>query len=151
MTDKWKCLCLLSLVTRVPPSVSVLGVGRVAAVSGGVGALILASLAPSPPWRLAHGAPYSCIPAIHTPSLSCCTHLSRLAPAGGAVELVLSQQIGLDARRASSQQTELLQRNDDQQRRKKKKKKRKRTKIALECFQVGDWVLRCTCQKKVNI
>lgn len=44
-------LCLLSLVARVPPSVSVvvLGVGRVAAVRRGVGALILASLAPSPP------------------------------------------------------------------------------------------------------
>lgn len=122
-TEKWRCL--LSLVTRIPLSVSVLGVGRVAAVSRGVGALILASLAPSPPWCLAHGAPYSCVPAIHTPSLSCCTHLPYLAPAGGAVDLALSQQIGLDARRASSQQTELLQRNDDQQRKKKREKKGK--------------------------
>lgn len=140
MERSWKCrlhnivqwqanisVCSLSLVTRVPPSVSVvvLGVGRVAAVSRGAGALILAPLGPSPPWRLAYGAPYSCVPAIHTRSLSRCAHQSHLAPAGGAVELVLSQQSGSDACRASSQQTELLQRNDDQQRKKKKKKKEK--------------------------
>lgn len=101
---------LLSVTARVPPSVSVvvLGVGRVAAVSRGAGGLILASLAPSPPGRLGYGAPHSGVPAIHTPSLSCCARLSRLAPAGGAVELVLSQQSGLDACRARCQQTELL-------------------------------------------
>lgn len=33
----------------------------------------------------------------------------------------------------------------------KRKKRKKGQKKALECFQVGDWVLRCTCQKKVNI
>lgn len=144
---------LLPLVARGPPSVSmvVLGVGWVAAVSRGVGALILASLAPSPPWCRGYRAPYSRIPAVHTPSLCCSARQSHLAPAGGAVELVLFQQSGLDAGRACSQQMELLQRNDDQQREKKEEKKRKRTKRALECFQAGDWVLRCTCQKKVNI
>lgn len=77
-------------------------------MSRGVGVLILGSLAPSPPCRLGYGAPYSCVPAIHTPSLSRGAHLSCLAPVGGAVELVLSQQSGLDAGRASGQQTELL-------------------------------------------
>lgn len=100
----------------------VLGVCRVAAVRWGVGALIPSSLAPPSPRRLAIGAPYSRVPALHTPNLSHCAHLSRLAPAGGAVELVLSQQSGLDAWRAGSQQSELLLRNHAQQRNKKKKK-----------------------------
>lgn len=102
---------LLSVVAGAPPSVSVvvLGVGRVAAVSRGVGALILASLAPPPARRLAHRAPYSRVPDVHTPSFSAGrARLSRLAPAGGAVELVLSQQSGLDACRGRSQQVELL-------------------------------------------
>lgn len=37
------------------------------------------------------------------------------------MELVLSQQVGLDGGRAGGQQTELLQRDKDQQRKKKKK------------------------------
>lgn len=41
-------MCLLSVVAGAPPSVSVLGVRRAAAVSRGVGALIVAALAPSP-------------------------------------------------------------------------------------------------------
>lgn len=110
----WKCTTamegLLSVVTRAPPSVSmvVLGVGRITAVSRRVGALILTSLASSPPWRLAQRAPYSCAPAIDTPSIFCNTHLSHLVPDRGAVDLVLSQQRWLDACRAGSQHVELL-------------------------------------------
>lgn len=72
--------------------------------------------APSPPRR----TPCGRTSAVRAPSL---TSLSRLAPAGGVVELMLSQQVGLDAGGAGGQQTELLQRNKDQQRKKKKKKK----------------------------
>lgn len=40
------------------------------------------------------------------------------------MELLLSLQTGLDARRGSGQQTELLQRDDDQQRKIKRGKRR---------------------------
>lgn len=89
---------LLSLVARGLPFVSVvvLGVGWVTAVSRG--ALILASVVPSPPWRLRDRAPYGRAPSLHIPDFS----WHGLAPVGGAVEPVLFQQCG------SSQQVELL-------------------------------------------
>lgn len=100
-------------MASVPPSVGVLGVGRVTALKRGV-----TPLAPPPPRR----APGGRASAVSTPSPASRGGLSRLAPAGGAVELMLSQQAGLDAGGAGSQQPELLQRDKDQQRKKKKKK-----------------------------
>lgn len=88
----------------------VLGVGRVAALAGGA-----TTLAPPPPRRARRGGAAS---AVGASGLAGCRGLSRLAPAGGAVKLSLSQQVGL----AAGQQTELLQRNKEQQREKKKKK-----------------------------
>lgn len=138
-------LCVLPLVVRVPPSV-VLGVGWVAAVRRGVGALSLASLAPPPPWCLGNGAPHGCMPAIPTPSLSRRAHLSCLAPVGNAVEFGLSQQGGLDARGPSSHHTELLYRNDNQQRKKKERKKKqnkeKKGKKRVTVF--SNWWLSAT-------
>lgn len=87
----------------------VLGVGRVAALSGGA-----TTLAPPPPRRARRGG----ASAVGASSLANCRGLSRLAPAGSAVKLSLSQQVSL----AAGQQTELLQRNKEQQRKKKKKK-----------------------------
>lgn len=109
------------LVTRAPPSVCVLRVSRVAAVRGGVRARFLTSLASLPPRRLVDGGRR---PPVRTRSLSSRTRLSRLIPAGGAVELLLSRQTGLDAGRGCSQQTELLQRDDDQQRKIKRGERR---------------------------
>lgn len=85
---------------------------------GGVRAGFLTSLANLPPRRLVDGGRR---PPVRTRSLSCRT---RLIPVGGAVELLLSLQTGLDARRGSGQQTELLQRDDDQQRKIKRGKRR---------------------------
>ena len=91
------------------------GVGGVTARSGGG-----APLAPPPPRR----APGGRASAVGSPGLAGRGGLSRLAPAGGAVELLLSQQLGLDAGRAGGQQTELLHRNKDRRRNNKKKKKK---------------------------
>lgn len=87
-------------------------------------ARFLTSLAPLPPRRLVHGTPQSRRPPVRTPSLSSRTWLSCLTPVGGAVELLLSLQTGVDARRGSGQETELLQRDDDQQRKIKRGKRR---------------------------
>lgn len=140
-------LLVLSLMAGAPALVGVvmLGVGGVTAVSGGVGGLICPFLAPPPGRHLGRWPPRGGGgPAVHSSSLGHGERWRRLAPAGGAVELVLSQQSGTSSRRV-----ELLQRNHDQQKEEKKTKKKTGQK---ECYRVSGRASNATVnQKKVNI